>query len=279
MNRVYPGSFCHKLEKKTGCGILRKWKDWSARAIVGCILFLGAAGIFWNAKTVFNENVYVWKEEQERKLPIYCVDTKNKVLALTFDVAWGNEDMEEILKILKKEKVEGTFFFSGEWMEKYPEDVKKVSDAGHDIGNHGDHHKYMTKLSKEDQITEIRGAGDKAKALLGSSMELFRPPYGDYDSQVVETAEEMGYYVIQWSVDSLDWMEPGADAVIEKVCGHKNLKSGAIILLHTGTLCTREALGPMIRKLKEQGYGFVPVSDLIYRKNYRIRPDGTQVRN
>ena len=164
-------------------------------------------------------------------------------------------------------------------MEHYPEDVKRIARAGHDIGNHGDHHKYMTRLSEEEQRREIQGAGDKAKALLGVSMELFRPPYGDYDSQVVETGESLGYYVIQWSVDSLDWMEPGKDAVIEKVCGHKNLKNGAIILMHTGTKCTKKALEPLIVRLKNQGYGFVPVSELIYREDYRINPEGMQISN
>nr|WP_300323777.1 polysaccharide deacetylase family protein [uncultured Anaerostipes sp.] len=254
-------------------------KEWSSKILVFLILCGCLWGIFQNAGDLLRENVYVWKEDQDRRLPIYCVDTKKKVLALTFDVAWGNEDMEEVLRILKQEKVEATFFFSGEWMENYPADVKKIAKAGHDIGNHGDHHKYMTKLSKEEQIEEIRGANDKAKALLGTSMELFRPPYGDYDSQVVETAESMGCYVIQWSVDSLDWMEPGADAVIEKVCGHKDLKSGAILLMHTGTQCTKKALKPMIQKLKRQGYGFVPVSELIYRENYRIDPSGMQIKN
>lgn len=276
---VYPSFFIHRLKKKTGCGTLGKLKKWSTWIVVGIILGFSVSGVFWNAKKIFRKNIYVWTEDQERKLPIYCVDRKKKVLALTFDVAWGNEDISEILKILKKEKVKSTFFFSGEWMENYPKDVKRIAKAGHDIGNHGDHHKYMTRLSKKEQIQEIRGADDKARALLGTPMELFRPPYGDYNSQVVETAEELGYYVIQWSVDSLDWMEPGAEAVIEKVCGHKNLKSGAIILMHTGTKCTRKALEPMIIRLKNQGYGFVPVSELIYRRNYRINLEGMQISN
>ena len=259
--------------------MLEKVKRWSTRIIIGMIFCCCVLGVLGNAKKVFQDNIYVWTEDQERKLPIYCVDRKKKVLALTFDVAWGNEDMNEILKILKKEKVKSTFFFSGEWMEHYPEDVKRIARAGHDIGNHGDHHKYMTRLSEEEQRREIQGAGDKAKALLGVSMELFRPPYGDYDSQVVETAESLGYYVIQWSVDSLDWMEPGKDAVIEKVCGHKNLKNGAIILMHTGTKCTKKALEPLIVRLKNQGYGFVPVSELIYREDYRINPEGMQISN
>lgn len=235
-------------------------------------------GIFREAKDFVRQNIYVWTEKDPDKLPIYCVDTKEKVISMTFDVAWGNEDMEEILRILKKEKVKATFFFSGEWISKYSEDVKKIYKEGHDVGNHGDHHKYMTKLSKEEQRAEIRGAGDKAKSVLNMSIDLFRPPYGDYNEEVIKTAEEMGYYSVQWSIDSLDWMDLGTENIIHKVCEHKALEPGAIILMHTGTKYTKEALGPVIRNLKKKGYRFVPVSKMIYRNNYRMDPAGKQIK-
>lgn len=235
-------------------------------------------GIFREAKDFVRQNIYVWTEKDPDKLPIYCVDTKEKVISMTFDVAWGNEDMEEILRILKKEKVKATFFFSGEWISKYSEDVKKIYKEGHDVGNHGDHHKYMTKLSKEEQRAEIRGAGDKAKSVLNMSIDLFRPPYGDYNEEVIKTAEEMGYYSVQWSIDSLDWMDLGTENIIHKVCEHKALEPGAIILMHTGTKYTKEALGPIIRNLKKKGYRFVPVSKMIYRNNYRMDPAGKQIK-
>lgn len=243
------------------------------------IFSLSIFGIYKNTEKVLQKNIYVWKETDGKELPIYCVDTKEKEISLTFDVAWENEDMKDVLNILKKEKVKATFFFSGEWVARYPNDVEKIYKAGHDIGNHGDHHKYMTKLSKEEQQEEIRGAHDKVKGLLGISMDLFRPPYGDYDSGVIKNVEEMGYYSIQWSVDSLDWMEPGVDTVIDNVCHHKNLNKGGIILMHTGTKCTKKALRPMIQNLKRQGYAFVPVSKIIYRNSYRINPEGKQIKH
>lgn len=242
------------------------------------VLSLCIFGSFQNARGFFHDNIYVWKEQDNKELPIYCVDTKEKVLSLTFDVAWGNEDIKDVLKILKKEKVKATFFFSGDWVERYPKDVEKIYKAGHDIGNHGDNHKYMTRLSKEKQQEEIRGAHDKVQGLLGISMDLFRPPYGDYNSEVIKNAEETGYYSIQWSIDSLDWKEPGVDAVIDKVCHHKALDNGGIILMHTGTKCTKKALSPMIQNLKAQGYQFVPISKLIYKNSYRINPEGKQIK-
>lgn len=173
--------------------------------LIVIIMILSAVvikGVFQKHSDFFQENLYVWKEKEPETLPIYCVDKKEKVLSLTFDVAWGNEDMNEILQILKKEKVKATFFFSGEWISRYSQDVQEIYAQGHDVGNHGDHHKYMTKLSKEEQQEEIRGAGDKAKSVIHTSMDLFRPPYGDYNAEVIQTAKEMGYYSVQWSVDS-----------------------------------------------------------------------------
>ena len=102
------------------------------------------------AREFIQNNIYVWSETQEEKLPIYCVDTDKKQIALTFDTAWGNEDIPQILKILKQENVKATFFFCGDWISKYPADIKTIYDGGHDIASHGDHHKYMTKLTGRD---------------------------------------------------------------------------------------------------------------------------------
>ena len=162
-------------------------------------------------------------------------------------------------------------------MEHYPEDVKRIARAGHDIGNHGDHHKYMTRLSEEEQRREIQGAGDKAKALLGVSMELFRPPYGDYDSQVVETAESLGYYVIQWSVDSLDWQGVSVEDMVERVTAAT--ENGSILLFHNDVKNTPEALRQILKILSERGYQFVTVEELIYTDDYRIDATGKQHKN
>ncbi|MGI6500176.1 MAG: polysaccharide deacetylase family protein [Anaerostipes sp.] len=219
--------------------------------------------------TVLNPNV-------SKDLPIYSVETSKKVISLTFDTAWGNEDMKEILSILKRENVTATFFFSGEWVQKYPKDIKKIAKAGHDIGNHGDTHKHMTTLSKENQKIEIIEAQEKVKGITGETMELFRAPFGDYDASVVRNARELGYEVIQWDVDSLDWKEYGVNQMIDKVCHHKNLQNGSILLLHTGTKYTKKALAKMIQNLKHQGYTFLPVSKLIYKGNYYIDANGRQ---
>lgn len=138
-----------------------------------------------------------------RELPIYCVDTPEKKIALSFDAAWGNEDTAKILEILKKHDVRVTFFMTGGWVESYPEDVKAILAAGHDLGNHSENHKNMSQLSDEEKKEELMKVHTKVQELTGYDMFLFRPPYGDYDNAVVNVAKDCGYYTIQWDVERL----------------------------------------------------------------------------
>lgn len=138
-----------------------------------------------------------------KRLPIYCVDQEKPKVALSFDAAWGNEDTKKILEILKKNDVHVTFFMTGGWIEKYPDDVKAIAKAGHELGNHSENHKQMSKLSAEECKEEIMTPHNKVKNLTGKDMRVFRPPYGDYNDTLIETAESCGYHAIQWDVDTL----------------------------------------------------------------------------
>ena len=214
-----------------------------------------------------------------RELPIYCVETKEPKIALTFDAAWGNEDTQKILEVLKKHDVHVTFFMTGGWVENYPDDVKAILAAGHDLGNHSENHKNMSQLSDAEKKEELMKVHDKVRTLTGYEMFLFRPPYGDYDNAVVNVAKDCGYYTIQWDVDSLDWKDYGVDSDIKTVTEHKHLGNGSIILCHNGAKYTAQALDTLITKLKEKGYTFVPVSELIYRDGYHMNVEGRQIKN
>ena len=214
-----------------------------------------------------------------RELPIYCVETKEPKIALTFDAAWGNEDTQKILEVLKKHDVHVTFFMTGGWVENYPDDVKAILAAGHDLGNHSENHKNMSQLSDAEKKEELMKVHDKVRTLTGYEMFLFRPPYGDYDNAVVNVAKDCGYYTIQWDVDSLDWKDYGVDSGIKTVTEHKHLGNGSIILCHNGAKYTAQALDTLITKLKEKGYTFVPVSELIYRDGYHMNVEGRQIKN
>lgn len=212
----------------------------------------------------------------KRELPIYCVETDKPQVALSFDAAWGNEDTSRILEILAKHNVHVTFFMTGGWVEAYPDDVKAIAAAGHDLGNHSENHKHMSELSSSECKEEIMKVHKKVKSLTNQEMCLFRPPYGDYNNTLIQTLDSLNYYPIQWDVDSLDWKNYGVNSIIDKVLNHKNLGNGSIILMHNGAKYTADALDSIICGLKEKGYEIVPISQLIIRENYTIDANGRQ---
>lgn len=226
-----------------------------------------------------SEAVSVSNTVNGRELPIYSVETAEKKVALSFDAAWGDEDTQTILDTLAKYNVHATFFMTGGWVESFPEAVKKIQAAGHDLGNHSENHKNMSQLSDTQCNEELMKAHNKVKELTGVEMNLFRPPYGDYDNHVIANATDCGYYTIQWSVDSLDWKDYGVESIIKTVTQHKNLGNGAIILMHNGAKYTNEALPTVIEKLQEEGYELVPISELIYKENYHLDVTGRQIQN
>lgn len=225
----------------------------------------------------FHHEISVSNTVNGRELPIYCVQTDKPQIAISFDAAWGNEDTRRILEILKKNDVKATFFMTGGWVESYPDDVRAIYADGHDLGNHSQNHKNMSQLSDEECKQELLSVHERVKELTGYEMFLFRPPYGDYDNHVITNARSIGYYSIQWDVDSLDWKDYGTTSIINTVTRHKHLGNGSIILCHNGAKYTAEALDSLIQELKAQGYTFVPLSELIYRDNYHLDQEGRQI--
>lgn len=255
----------------------RRWEAFLARHRGSGLLLLCALLMFVGSARFGGGAAPASSRAGDRELPIYCVDTDKKQVALSFDAAWGNEDTQKILDILEKYHVHVTFFMTGGWVSSYPEDVKRIAAAGHDLGNHSENHKNMSQLSKEACVSELMNVHNKVKELTGVEMRLFRPPYGDYDNEVILTAQECGYYPIQWSVDSLDWKNYGKQEILDTVLHHKNLENGAIILCHNGGKYTAQALEELIVGLQEKGYDIVPVSQLIYQENYHMDYSGRQI--
>ena len=213
--------------------------------------------------------------DNERKLPIYCVETDKKQIAISFDAAWGNDDTEQLISILAEYDVPATFFVVGAWVDKYPESVKALSDAGHQIQNHSNTHPYMSKLSAEQITDELESCNKKIENITGVRPNLLRPPYGDYNNCLIETTQSLDMYTIQWSVDSLDWKDNATpDSIYQRVTS--KVKNGSIVLFHNDADHTPAALPNILKCLKDEGYEFVFISDLIYKDNYEIIHDGTQ---
>lgn len=139
----------------------------------------------------------------ERELPVYCVQTDQKRACLTFDAAWGNEDTQQLIDILGKYQVKATFFVVGEWVDKYPESVKALADAGHEIMNHSDTHPHYPQLSMDEIAQEAQACDEKIEAITGVRPTLTRPPYGDYDNKTIQALRSVGHTAIQWDVDPL----------------------------------------------------------------------------
>lgn len=211
-----------------------------------------------------------------KKLPIYSVETESKKIAISFDCAWGVDYTDRLLSIMKTHDVTCTFFATEFWVKKYPEYVKKISEMGHEWGTHSATHPYMSRLDKNAILSELSSSKKAIEDITGKTVELFRPPYGDYSDCVIETAEELNMFTIQWSVDSLDWKDLSASEIKNRVVNKTT--NGSIILFHNQGLHTAEALEEIILTLKERGYEFVSIGKLIYKEDYQMLPDGTQKR-
>lgn len=210
-----------------------------------------------------------------RKLPIYCVETDKKQIAISFDAAWGNDDTQTLIDILKEYDVPATFFVVGAWVDKYSESVEALHKAGHQIQNHSNTHPHMPQLSKQQMTSEIEACNDKIAAITGVRPTLLRPPYGDYDNCLIEAVESCDMKTIQWSVDSLDWKD---SANAESICRRVTSKvtNGSIVLFHNDADHTPEALPEILKCLKGEGYEFVFINDLILKDGYTIDHTGKQ---
>lgn len=212
-----------------------------------------------------------------RSLPIYSVETEEKKIAISFDCAWGVDHTDTLLDIMAKNDVTCTFFAVQFWVEKYPEYAKKIVEAGHELGTHSRTHSYMSKQSEGEIRDELTTSSKAIERITGQKVTLFRPPYGDYDNEVIDTCLDMKIYPIQWDVDSLDWKNLSAMEIAMRVIN--GVKPGSIILCHNNGLHTAEALPLIFSTLKNRGYEFVPIGELIYKNNYTIDHNGRQWQN
>lgn len=209
-----------------------------------------------------------------RELPVYSVERQDKVLAISFDAAWGGSQTPALLDILDEYGVKTTFFLVGIWVERYPELVKEIVARGHEIGNHSTSHPQMSKLTDAKIREELKATSDRVEQLTGIRPTLFRPPYGDYNDKVVTVSRAEGYECVQWNVDSLDWKNRGVDDLIRNAT--KNNKPGDIVLFHNDSQYIVDALPAILKAYQDAGFTIVPISEILLEGDTEIDHTGRQ---
>ncbi len=204
-------------------------------------------------------------------------EERNSRASAYLPFGWGNEDTETLIEIFDRYNIKTTFFVVGGWVDKYPESVKALSDAGHEVMNHSDTHPHMTQLTVDEIKAEVESCDKKIAEITGVTPTLFRAPYGDYDDTVISALRESNHYTVQWDVDSLDWKELSAEEITQRVT--EKITPGSIVLFHNAALNTPEALPQIIEHLQGDGYSIVPVSELILTEDYHIDATGRQIPN
>lgn len=164
----------------------------------------------------------------------------------------------------------------GDWIEKFPDAVKKIHEAGHEIASHSDTHPHVNNLNYEENVNQMEKSNDKIENITGSRTKIYRVPYGEYNDTVIKAAEEKGYYCIQWNLDTLDYTGVTGEEMWSRI--KDKIKQGDIILSHNGTKHTAESLDLLIKNIKNKGLEIVKISDLIYKDNYTINNNGTQIK-
>lgn len=188
-------------------------------------------------------------------------DRTRKWIALTFDDGPHPQYTPRILDILQKQGVRATFFVVGKLAEEHPDLLRRQAEAGHSIGNHTYHHVNLTRIPVADVAAEIKACGEVIRSITGKTPHLFRPPGGDYDKNVAEVAEALGYWIVLWTDDPGDYASPPERELRQKL--FSRLGNGGIILLHDGVAETIDLLPELIQYLKAQGYELVTIDEML----------------
>lgn len=236
-------------------------------------LVFAVIGIFW----VVNTPALVGVSASKRSLPVYCVQRDDKTVAVSFDAAWGNEDTQMLIDILDQYSVNATFFVVGDWVDKYPESVRALADAGNEVMNHSTSHAHFSKLSHNEIVRDVNLCSDKIEQITGVRPTLFRCPYGEYDDHVIQAVNSLGMTAMQWDVDSLDWKGISAEEIQRRVLDR--VQPGSIVLFHNAAENTPEALPGILESLIANGYRIVPISQLLLQGDCFIDNTGRQCRN
>ena len=209
-----------------------------------------------------------------KEIPIYSVKRPDNKISLTFNCAWGDEDIDSILETLRTHNKKATFFIVGEWAEKFPDSLKKIAENGHEIGSHSYNHAHYNEMSYDDILADIEKCDTVIESIIGSNIYLVRGGYGEYNNDVLNACKNTNRTYIQWSLDSIDYKAKSADDILNRIL--PKIKNGDIILMHTGTDYTAASLDQILDELSKK-HELATISELIYTENFTIDHSGCQI--
>ena len=232
-----------------------RWKRW---LFIVLLAFFTATFLWFESDGSFS----VFSKEDEA-VALTKGSPEEPNVSLTFNISWGEEKVEGILKQLEQHQVTSTFFVSGEWAERHPEIIEKITEGEHELGMLG----YRYKSYLEQDIDQVRKDLIRAQEVfhkLGyEDVKLLRTPSGHFNKEVIELAENLGFHVIHWNVNPNDWKNPGTQVIVDEVMSETS--NGDIVLLHASDSVkqTADALKVILPGLKNKGLHFVSISELI----------------
>ena len=207
--------------------------------------------LFVMAFTITNNDMSIQTSASTKELPIYNVQTNEKKIAFTMNCAWEANDIDSILETLAKHNIHITFFMVGDFVDKNQEAVKKISDAGHEIGNHSDTHPHVNSLTLEKNIEQLQKCSEKIEKITGKKTTLYRGPYGEYNDTVIRAAKSQNHETIQWNLDTLDYSGLTGEQMWKRL--ENKLTPGSIILSHNGTKHTADSLDMILNNIEQKG--------------------------
>ena len=243
------------------------------RAVIAVVVFIACVVCL-----TFADVSHTVFAKSSRKLPVYRVDVgEEKVVAISFDAAWGADKTRKIVETLQERNLKATFFLVGFWVDAYKEEVAFLADSGMEIGNHSKTHLHMSTIGPEKIKEEVEYVNTAVRTITGQTPRVFRAPFGEYDDRLISAVESAGMIPIQWDVDSLDWKGISAEEITRRVVD--KVTNGSIILCHNNSDHILEALPVILDDLTAKGYRFVTIGELAYSENYTIDAQGVQHKN
>jgi peptidoglycan/xylan/chitin deacetylase (PgdA/CDA1 family) len=192
--------------------------------------------------------------------PLFVIPEAQGMMTLTVNVDWGSEQVTPILDIFEKHGVKATFFLTGKWAEGNQTLARSIVERGHEVGNHGRSHSHPKQLGDQALTQHIADNAALLKSIVGKVSKLYAPPYGEWDRRVVNKAAALGHYTVLWTIDTIDWQDPPAATIVERVT--RKAQAGGIVLMHPKPN-TVAALPTMITTLQSKGLRLVTLSEMI----------------